>query len=159
MVDGRILAAESGDTRILKLVGDVRLTLCSTLNAYIDSVVNGKQPTAMLVDLSETEALDSTTLGMLAKLSVRVRERWQIPTTLVSSRKDVTRILESMGVAQVFVLIDHSNGIPPVLDEIPLLPASEEQMRTQILEAHRTLMEMNESNRERFRELVEMLEC
>lgn len=158
MAEGHILAAESGGTQILKLVGEVRLTLCSTLNAYIDGIVEGAQPQAMLVDLSETDSLDSTTLGILAKLSVRVRERWGIPTTLVSSREDVTRILESMGFEQVFVLIDHTNGIPPVLDEIPVLQASEDQMRQQILEAHKTLMSMNESNREKFRELVDMLQ-
>lgn len=158
MSDGKILAAREGGTHILKLMGDVRLTLCSTLNAYIQSVVDADAAEAVVVDVSEAEQLDSTTLGMLAKLSVKVRERWNIPTTLVSQRPDVTRILESMGFGQVFVLIDQTHGIPPVLDEVPVLQTSEAQMRDQILEAHKTLMNMNASNREKFRELVEMLE-
>ncbi|MCZ6890550.1 MAG: anti-anti-sigma factor, partial [Gammaproteobacteria bacterium] len=45
------------------------------------------------------------------------------------------------------------------LGELPETSASEEDLRRRVLEAHQTLMGLNESNREAFKDLVSTLEA
>ena len=45
------------------------------------------------------------------------------------------------------------------LEEIPVLKASEQQVRDKVLDAHKVLMGMNSRNREEFKNLVRALEC
>ncbi len=155
---GHILVANEGGAHIIKFTGNVRMPLCSSLNSYIERILAAPDVNAVLVDLSENVAIDSTMLGLLAKLSIKVRKKFGIPTTIVSTNPDITRVLDSMGFDQVFVIIDESRGIPPDLEKLPVLEASEEETREHILEAHRTLVNLNESNAGAFREVVEMLE-
>ena len=44
------------------------------------------------------------------------------------------------------------------MGELPTEIVSEKNLREQVIEAHRVLMSLNESNREEFRDLVEALE-
>ena len=45
------------------------------------------------------------------------------------------------------------------LEEIPVLRASEQQVRDKVLDAHKVLMGLNSKNREEFKNLVRALEC
>lgn len=86
MSTGRIQFAEQNGTFVLKFVGEVRLTLCSALDATIEKIFTALNFSAIVIDLTETESIDSTTLGLLAKLSILSRQRsaccrpWSPPT-------------------------------------------------------------------------------
>lgn len=70
MSTGRIQFAEQDGTFVLKFVGEVRLTLCSALDATIERIFTALNFSAIVIDLTETRSIDSTTLGLLAKLSI-----------------------------------------------------------------------------------------
>ena len=74
MSTGRIQFAEQDGTFVLKFVGEVRLTLCSALDATIEKIFTAMNFNAIVIDLTETRSIDSTTLGLLAKLSRRFGE-------------------------------------------------------------------------------------
>ena len=57
---------------------------------------------SVVVDLSHTESIDSTSLGLLAKLSIQADRRFGYRPILVSTQADITRILCSMGLDDVF---------------------------------------------------------
>ncbi len=75
MSTGRIQFAEQDGTFVLKFVGEVRLTLCSALDATIERIFTALNFSAIVIDLTETRSIDSTTLGLLAKLSILSRQR------------------------------------------------------------------------------------
>ena len=64
MGEGRIYYAEQGNNYYLRLVGDVRVTLCTALKTYIDSIFDSETISSVVVDLTEATAADSTTLGL-----------------------------------------------------------------------------------------------
>ena len=66
---GRILAAEHEGAYALKMVGDVRVSLCATIDDYLQHMFEDSSFDSVLVDLCEAEGIDSTTLGLLAKLA------------------------------------------------------------------------------------------
>jgi len=158
MENGRILVSENQGTYILKFVGDVRLTLCATLDDFLESMCRSNQLKAVLIDLTETEGIDSTSLGLLAKISVLARKKHQLIPTIISTNQDITRILESMGFHQVFVIMDKALSHEDNLSELPVIIGSEDVVHQKVLEAHKILMSMNESNQETFKDLVYTLE-
>ena len=73
MSSGTIKFAEQDGTFILKFIGEVRLTLCSALDATIQRMFNASNFSAIVIDLTEAYNIDSTTLGLMAKLSILSR--------------------------------------------------------------------------------------
>ncbi|GEN22635.1 STAS domain-containing protein [Halomonas cupida] len=156
--EGRLKAAFDSGVFILKLFGDVRLTLCATLDNQAQMLADTPGLRAVMIDLRDTTNVDSTALGFLAKVAMALRGRLEQPPTIVADNPDIKRMLEVMGFASFFTLVEQPIVEIEELEELPELQADEEGMRKRILEAHRILMHMNEHNREEFQPLVEMLE-
>lgn len=155
---GKILVAECNGAYILKLIGDVRVTLCATVDEFMEKMFTSKSFSSVMIDLSSTEGIDSTTLGLLAKLAIQAKKRFRLVPVIISSNPSITRILESMGFDRVFDIRDHMIADEQELQELPQVDCEEPEVCQKVIEAHRVLMGMNESNRAEFRELVEALE-
>ncbi|SDR97204.1 anti-sigma factor antagonist RssC [Pseudomonas oryzae] len=158
MSTGKIQFAEQNGTFVLKFVGEVRLTLCSALDATIERIFGARNFSSIIIDLTETSSIDSTTLGLLAKLSILSRQKIGLLPTLVSTNADISRLLDSMGFEQVFNMVGTPLPCPECLRDLPAQDLSEELVRAKVLEAHRILMGLNEHNREAFSDLVTALE-
>lgn len=154
---GSILFAEYEGVHVLKFVGDVRLSLGPTIASYLTKLEDCQQFSGMVIDLSETETIDSTALGLIAKIAICTREKFSSATSIVSPREDITRVLKSMAMEQVCVItkevVDDTK-----LSELPVEICGEKMMRDQVLDAHKILMSLDDGNRDKFRELVEALE-
>lgn len=155
---GKILVAESQGIYIVKFIGDVRLNLCSTLDQYTDHMFTDEGFKTVIIDLTETQCIDSTSLGQLAKISILYKEKFGQLPTIISTNEDINRILNSMGFDQVFYIVNELVSKVEYLDELPTQTVDEDEMRERVLEAHKLLMEMNDSNREAFQDLVDSLE-
>ncbi|OMH39737.1 STAS domain-containing protein [Motiliproteus sp. MSK22-1] len=158
MQKGKILFAEQDGNYILKFVGDVRLTLCSTLDLFLESMLDNEGFKTVIIDLSETDGIDSTSLGLIAKIAVKMKRHHQVRPTIVSTNEDISRILLSMGFDKVFILIRDAVQGAEQLRELTVLQETEEQVKDRVVAAHRVLMDLNEHNRESFRDLVRSLE-
>ncbi|MDZ7825648.1 MAG: STAS domain-containing protein [Gammaproteobacteria bacterium] len=158
MTQGRILVGDHDGIYVLKFTGDVRVTLCATMDGFLRSLISRDDFRSVLVDLSETEGIDSTSLGLLAKLSLETQRRFELVPTLVSTNPDITRILRTMGFDDIFHIVESPLTEIGQLGELPTLETDEEDVRQRVLDAHRTLMDLNEQNRESFRDLVSALE-
>ena len=158
MSTGKIQFAEQSGTFILKFVGEVRLTLCSALDATIEKIFTSLNFSAIVIDLTETRSIDSTTLGLLAKLSILSRQKIGLLPTVVTTHDDITRLLQSMGFDQVFNFVESPLPCSECLADLPSQDQSEDVVKAKVLEAHQILMSLNESNREAFHDLVSALE-
>lgn len=158
MSNGKLLFAEKDGVHMLKFVGDVRLTLGPTIDAFLSRLLKEETFKSLVIDLTETVGIDSTSLGLLVKISLRCQDRHGVAPTIISTNDDITRILLSMGIEQVFLIVKEPVTREVQMGELPIEFASNEQLRDQVLEAHHVLMDMNEHNRTCFRELVEELE-
>lgn len=159
MQPGQILVADHNGVHVIKLVGDVRLTLCISFDQFIDSMFSHDQFCSILFDLTEAEAIDSTTLGLMAKISILAQERKHIVPVVVSVNPGISRLLESMGFDDIFEIIHHLDApLENNATELPMANMDEREAHSKVLEAHRILMSLNEQNRETFRDLVQTLE-
>lgn len=158
MSEGAIYYACRDGHYVLKFVGEVRLTLCSTIEKHLEAVLERDDVTDTLVDLTETDNIDSTSLGLIAKLAIKATEKGMPQPTLVSTNTDITRILYSMGFDRVFVLLEELPTSLNDLKQVPFVQESEDEVRERILDAHKVLIDLNESNRGAFKDLVAALE-
>jgi len=113
---------------------------------------------SVLFDLSDAEAIDSTTLGLMAKISLTEQDRFDMIPVVLATNPGIQRILQTMGFGDIFTIVDSLEK--PVLDVEPLVceTGSEEQVKARVLEAHQILMGLNQHNAEAFRDLVQMLQ-
>lgn len=158
---GKILAGGQKGVFLVRCVGDVRLGISTGMDSYFEDLLASGKCTSIIIDLSETESIDSTSLGSLAKLSITTRRLLGRAPTLVSTNPDITRVLKTMGFHEVFQLLEH-----PVkdLDELDLVDrtqskaGNEDQLRRYVIDVHKALMSLNGKNRESFKDLIETLE-
>ena len=158
MHEGRILAASHDGAYVIRMEGDVRLTLCTTIDEYFQRMFQDPEFASVWVDLCEAEAIDSTTLGLLAKLALQVRDRFGFQPAIYSCDPGINRLLKSMGFQRLFELHEEACRSPDEVHEIPMVEGSEEAVREKVIEAHRILMGLSSENRERFRDLMAVLE-
>ncbi|MGM0575428.1 MAG: STAS domain-containing protein [Myxococcota bacterium] len=165
MADGDILYATHDGLCILKLIGDIRYTtgpaavISRSLNIFLDNLFEHEEFDHVLVDMTETTAIDSTNLGVLARLVTYMQERDAERPTLLSTRPDITRTLESIGFDRVFTIIEEPRDLDHELERLPQVEGSQREMLEIVLDAHRRLMELNEDNREMFAPAVELLDA
>jgi anti-anti-sigma factor len=157
---GKILVAQSNGIYIVKFVGDVRLNLCSTLDKYTDEMFESDAFKTVIIDLTETQCIDSTSLGQLAKISILYKKQYGQVPTIISTNGDINRILTSMGFDQVFHIIKELVSKVEYLDqqELAVEVINEQEMKDRVLEAHKLLMDMNQNNYDAFQDLVNSLE-
>jgi anti-anti-sigma regulatory factor len=154
---GKILAAEIGHIPILKFVGDVRVLMGSTIDNYFSTLYRKAILDAMLIDLSETEGIDSTALGMLAKMAIQLRNRFNVKPTIISTNPDITKILMSMSFDLIFKIVDEPLSQATQFGELSQVEESDAAIKLKIIEAHQTLMALSEDNKTEFQELVNAL--
>ncbi|MDG1943103.1 MAG: STAS domain-containing protein [Halioglobus sp.] len=158
MQKGRVLAASQDGVYVIRLVGDVRLTLCTTLDDYFHSMFDDPGFASVWVDLCDAEGIDSTTLGLLARLALSVKERFGFKPAIYSCESGINRLLKSVAFHRLFELHEAACSNVDDIVEIPVVKGSEEAVKQKVIEAHRTLMNISEENRIRFKDLINALE-
>lgn len=157
MTGCRISAAKNQGAHLLRLEGDVRLVMCTALEEYFERVFNDQEFLSVWVDVTRATGLDSTTLGMLAKLAIKTHEKFGFRPTIFSANPGIDRLLQTMGFAQLFDV--RNEACEGYTHDIPAHPSTESEIRERVIEAHKTLMAMSEANRDAFQDLVRTLEA
>jgi anti-anti-sigma factor len=171
-VSDSIRYAELNGVYILKFEGDIRVTLCASLDEFIDRMFANDQLKYIILDLSQAKNIDSTALGMIAKIAVQSQANLKIFPLTLSTNPDVDRILECMGLPQVLNIVESLESVDTIklqnelkaiseenqFKDMPLHDHSQEYLCEKVLEAHKTLMSLNQSNKIIFHDLVSNLE-
>jgi anti-anti-sigma regulatory factor len=135
------------------------------VSGFIDSLFDRMDADDLVVDLSETEAIDSTNLGEIARIADLMSARGSKRAAIISTRPEISQVLFSMAFDEVFDICTEPTGANATAARssfggmpIPSVDASRDASLRTILSAHRRLMQMSESNREQFSEVVELME-
>ncbi len=143
---------------MLKLEGDVRLTMCTALDRYFQEMFNEPDFVSVWVDVTDADGLDSTTLGMLAQLAIQTEERFNFRPAIFSTNPNINRLLDSMGFEELFERREYLCSLGVDSREIPAVACEEGLVRAKVIAAHQTLMALNDDNKGAFQDLVRTLE-
>ncbi len=158
MNPGQILVADHQGVYVIKLLGDVRLNFCVSFDQYIESMLADPQLISIVFDMSDAEAVDSTTLGLMAKISLLGQDKRQITPVILATNSSIQRILTSMGFNDIFTIVDHLDSHLIPKQALCCGQQNELVVKERVIEAHKILMSLNQQNADTFKNLVKMLE-
>jgi len=69
MAEGQVFHGTYKGVEVLCYKGEIRHTLCVALDRYINALLTNAHLLGFVIDLSGTESIDSTNLGILARLA------------------------------------------------------------------------------------------
>jgi anti-anti-sigma factor len=157
MADGNVYYAERDGTGILRFEGTIRYTLATALDRFLDELFARNGFGQLIVDLSDVESIDSTGLGLLARIANFVRRRDGHRPLLFSSQPDINALLASICLDSAFTLCAQRPEALPG-EALPAANPSDGEVAQTVLAAHRLLCEMNDANRAQFQSVVEAFE-
>ncbi len=160
MSQGQILISDKADHYLIKLVGDVRLTLSGSLNRYMDVLFGNNNVQSVVVDMLDAKAVDSTTLGLIAKLGLHCREQYQMNVKLFCQNPSIIRTLECMSFDEIIDIFQQSpEEFDAELRCLDVVTSEVDEVRQQVLEAHKLLIKLNPKNGAEFTDLINALEA
>ena len=158
MDNGNVLHASHDDVHVLRFIGDIRYTLSPSIDHFLEEIFARSKPAGFVIDLTETDSIDSTNLGLLTRLATRMQRLDARRITIVSNRADINSVLNSMALDEVFDIVQDTCLETDATQEVPQKDTDRETLAHTLIEAHRALMDLNERNREMFRDVVASLE-
>ena len=158
MQQGKIWVADHDGVYVIKMVGDVRLTLCMSFDQFINNMFEADAFSSIIFDLSEAEAIDSTTLGLMAKISILADQRKHLRPMVIAKSPGINRLLDTMGFAEIFDIVGELTECITPSECLEAGALDECEAKNKVLEAHRILMNLNQDNHNTFKDLVQTLE-
>jgi anti-anti-sigma factor len=168
MPSGRVTHAESGGVHVLRYFGRVNYVLAPAIKQFADELVDQGDVRAWVFDLTHAEILDSTNLGLLARMAARAGGgEGPGRSVIVSTSDDINSVLRSMSFDQIFEIV----SAPAMQDDgsewdvgggeedIHAAEPSAREMGQTMLDAHRALMALSEAGRLQFEQVVVALEA
>ena len=108
------------------------------------------------IDLSHCVYMDSTFLGVLAGLGIRVKEHSLSPIQLLNPTDRAREMLENLGIDHLFEVI-HTDPPAVLFTDVRGNALSKDAKSHEMLEAHERLVELSRDNEARFHDVVALL--
>jgi anti-sigma B factor antagonist len=114
-----------------------------------------------ILDLSECMLMDSTFLGVLASIGVKLNATPEARNgnsiELLNPNQRVSDLLDNLGVMEMFRVVKGTDPLNLQFESFECQEASKLELSRNCLEAHRTLMDVNPENVAKFREVTQFL--
>lgn len=154
---GAFYFARIDDVCVIRLVGTITWNISTDLERFLDDALGDDSVKTFFLDLSPTLYIDSTNLGLLARVYLAVSSRRERKALLHSTRPAINTILDDVGFTEIFARTDTNPYESVPVEPIPG-PRRAGDHRGMILQAHRDLARLNDRNRDSFRTVVEEME-
>jgi anti-sigma B factor antagonist len=116
---------------------------------------------AFVIDLEACELMDSTFMGTMAGIALRLRELGSGTLTVLHANTRNQSLLENLGLDHLFsfTLPEGARHAPRQVAEekVPLATVDPATQQATILSAHEALVEADPENEERFKDVLDLL--
>ncbi|MBD3318066.1 MAG: STAS domain-containing protein [Chitinivibrionales bacterium] len=154
---GAFYYAQVEDVCVIRLVGSITWKISPDFEHFLDQVLVDDTVRKFFLDLSQTTYIDSTNLGLLARLHLPHSAKRSSTTKIYSTRNAINTILDDVGFTTIFA---HSADNP--YESIPMRPINAPKrvidQKQLILKAHQDLARLNRRNRATFQSVVDEME-
>lgn len=157
-MQGKILAARIDSVEYIRFVGVIRYSNCAGLEAHIENIFSKPDFSEIAIDLELAEMLDSTALGLLARISIELKKSSENKPVIFIQKGELAHILKRVCFDQVFNIVAKSNGADNLnFVELASISKNEEEVLACVVDAHRSLAEISESNKQYFTDITQAL--
>jgi len=157
-MSGSILAASVEGIEYIKLNGIVRYSHCGGLEGHIDQLFAKGHLDAIVIDLEEADIIDSTALGLLARIAIEFKKVSENRPVIFLKKGELDKIIKRVCFDQVFDLVyDKNRQEGGDFKELVSNAQNEEQILRRVVEAHRSLAELSKENENLYRDITQAL--
>lgn len=136
--------------------GELRYSQAASFSDFIKRMLlDTEHQENILIDLRQCSFMDSTTLGLLAKIANYAVKNSLPKPVILSDNPEINALLESVGFDSVFFITDKdiSTGKMSAISQASL---EQKDMASLILDAHQELTVLNDKNKDVFKNVIEM---
>jgi len=157
-MNGAIYSTKVGSVVYLRFTGVIRYSQCAGLEIYINQLFRDSNFTDIAIDLEKAEMLDSTALGLLARISIEYKEMSNKKPVIFLHNGELAQILKRVCFDQVFNIVSKpKNEFDMSFVELSPIPTSEEETLECVLKAHKDLAELSNDNAHFFTDITQAI--
>ena len=156
---------DGGQIAVVRVVGRGNFLNSMPLKGFADHLHKENKPFEFVLDLHECETLDSTFMGTIASLSQMQTRSGRRKLVVLNANEHVKRLLKTLGLNALLDLREGSGSDAERLraaeGSFKAAESGEVDRLGQIvhtLEAHKTLVKIDEENEVRFQSVIHYLE-
>lgn len=154
-ISSSVLVGSLGRTVWLKVNGRGTFQNSPGVKEFVKQMIQ-RGHRDFVVDLDACELMDSTFMGTLAGVALRLREIGQGGLRAVNVNDRNSSLLENLGLDHLFTVeTGHAADAPATLRQAE--PAKADDTKETVLEAHEALIEADAQNAVKFKDVVEYL--
>ncbi len=157
-MQGTILSARVDSVEYIRFVGIIRYSHCAGLETHINRMFNESGFKEIAIDLEHAEMLDSTALGLLARISIEFSKMSDKKPVIFLKRGELAHILKRVCFDQVFNIVEKYKRAENLdFVELAFVTKNEEEVLECVVQAHRNLAEISEDNEHYFTDITKAL--
>lgn len=159
MTMGHVTHVEKEGVHVLRYFGAVNFLLAPGIQNFVDHLIDDQRVSGLVFDLSCASSLDSTNLGLMARVNERLVSKGAANSVIISGNEDIDVVLRSMGFDRTFELLPaDGHACAPDVEAIETPSPSSVELKRTMLDAHQALVRMSEAGRKEFEAVVACLE-
>jgi anti-anti-sigma regulatory factor len=159
MANGSVYYALDRHQHFIKMVGSLRFDMSAPLAVAIEKLNSLSGEEDLSLDLTETQYIDSTIIGMLAQLGVYFYKNTKRKPVIHFEQTDVKTLLETIGLEKIF---DFSSkeimNLELEYKTINAAPENKHKMKNRVLDVHRMLLNIDDKNLKEYGAVVKQLQ-
>ncbi len=166
MSDGLIQVANLDATEYIRFYGIVRYSHCSGLELHIDQLFKNQTFEHIVIDLTHADILDSTALGLMAKIAIELRKLKREQAVIIVGDGELKNILKRVCFDQVFLILGQQEAVEnnnkntnqankQKYRALSQLPLGEEKLLETVIKAHKNLSQLSHKNENLFRDITD----
>lgn len=156
--DDKYLMGELENKVFIKMVGNSTMKNSKTFESILSRIFSGEEKDIIL-DMEECNYMDSTVLGLIAKNAIKMKKLWGKKMYAINVPNIILSGLKSTGIDKILEIVAGAKKTNVEVKKIDTQDFIDKTEKTaHILDAHKTLMELNENNEKTFKNVVNLLE-
>lgn len=158
MENGKILYAFLEKSCVIKMLGPVVYRISPDFDRFLNKIIDSESIKSFIIDLTEVSYIDSTNLGILAKLYHHSRNKFDLQPVIVSGTNAINEMLRNVGFYKIFKIVEKYDEIEYSFAEVPHKEVNKETLGKVVLNAHKNLLYLDCPNKNLFKDIVTFLE-
>lgn len=147
---------------VVRIIGKATFQNCSPLRDFFNQMAE-RDKRSFVIDFQKCKGMDSTFLGILAGVGIQMM-KLSPPGTVVLSRLGPRNLelVHNLGLHRIMTVDSGDSVSDANLDDAESFPATEGQLSEienarMVLQAHENLVEIDDSNKTKFQDVISFL--
>ena len=155
MNNTKILLAFQNGEYLVKVKGRANFETSPPIRTMTKNLETNK-PLGITFDLSECTGMDSTFMGILAMVALKAKNLG-LTMKISGADENCRKLLNGLGLNKIFAYVDEASKDNVAWSDSGASASSRLETAKTVLEAHETLMNVDEENVKRFKNVVDFV--